>query len=198
MDKLYGAIAQYTADLAPYLEAIDDQMFKVATAWKEMYAFEAIGDHTDYASACFISAKIVEIVGLLTMTTDSENWCHVNYFASNPETIGTVIVSRKDDNNFSRVKETTMTVERIGRPALLITTGTREDYEVGENVEVCTLPQAPEGFSFIEPLLNHVPGSILASYIAALHNEPYFRAADSINKTSPYGHSVKSSKIEIF
>ena len=55
-------------------------------------------------------------------------------------------------------------VEGIGRPAWLITTGTREDYEVGEGVEVCTIPKAPEGFEFIEPMLNHVPDPF-ASYL---------------------------------
>ena len=189
---------EYTAAFAQYLEDIDDQAFKVAKAWENMPALEAIGDHTDFASAYFIAAKVVEVAGVLATTIDSENWCHVHYFATDRTNIGTVIVSTKEFNNFSRVKETMKSVEGIGRPAWLITTGTREDYEVGEGVEVCTIPKAPEGFEFIEPMLNHVPGSILASYLAALHDEPYFRAADSIHKTSPYGHSLQLSEVESF
>lgn len=194
---LYNAIGKYTADFARVMDDIDDQAFKIAVEWKDIVGLEAIGDFTDFASAYFISAKYVEVAGMIAMTTDSENWCHVNYFAHNPGKIGTVAVSTKRFANFGRVKETLMTVEKIGRPAFLITTGTREDYEIGERIEVCTIPEAPEEFGFIEPMLAYVPGAILASYAAALRNEPYFRAEDSINKTSAYGHTLKTSRIEI-
>lgn len=198
VDKLFAAILEYTAEFAKYLPEMDDQAFQIAQAWQNMPAMEAIGDYTDWASAYFIAAKVVEVAGVLATTIDSENWCHVHYFASDRRNIGTVIVSTKEFNNFSRVKETLRTVEGIGRPAWLITTGTREDYEVGAGVEVCTVPKAPEGFEFIEPMLNHIPGSIMASYLAALHGEPYFRAADSIHRTSPYGHTLRTSAIESF
>ena len=198
LDKLYDAISEYTANFEKYLENIDEQAFKVAKQWENISALEAIGDHTDFASAYFIAAKVVEVAGILATTIDTENWCHVHYFASDRKNIGTVVVSTKEFNNFSRAKETMVPVEGIGRPTLLITTGTREDYEVGEEVEVCTIPKAPNGFEFIEPMLNHVPGSILSSYLAALHDEPYFRGPDSIHRTSPYGHSVGLSEIESF
>lgn len=197
IESLFKGISTYTDSFSNALDRIDDQIFKTAAAWKDIVAVETVGDYTDFASAGFIAAKVVEVAGEITMATDSENWCHVNYFAHDPEKIGTIIVSTKEFPNFSRVKETVMTVEKIGRPALLITTGTGKDYGVGNGVVVCTLPKAPEGFEFIEPLLNHVPGSIFASYLSAIRDEPYFRAVDSINKTSPYGHSLKTSRIEI-
>lgn len=198
LEKLFEAISEYTATFAEYLDEIDEQAFKIAKAWENMYAMEAIGDYTDWASAYFIAAKLVEVAGIAATTIDSENWCHVHVFAADRKNIGTVIVSTKEFNNLSRVKETLRTVEGIERPAWLITTGTREDYEVGEGIEVCTLPKAPEGFEFIEPMLNHIPGSIMTSYVAALHGEPYFRAEDSIHKTSPYSHSLGWTEIEEF
>lgn len=197
IDNLYSAIEDYTADFANVLEDLDEIAFHTAQGWKDIKAVEAVGDYTDYASAYFIAAKIVEVAGVIATTTDSENWCHVNYFAHDPGRIGTVIVSIKEFANCSRIKETLMTIEKIGRPALLITTGTREDYAAGMGVTVCTLPKAPKGYEFIEPLLNHIPGSILASYISAMRAEPYFRAEDSIIKTSPYGSTLQTSKIEI-
>ncbi|HWS29398.1 MAG TPA: SIS domain-containing protein [Clostridia bacterium] len=197
LEALFDAIRTYTGEFAKALPKLDEQAFETAVAWKDNVAVEAIGDYTDFASAYFISAKFVEVAGMLAATTDSENWCHVNYFAHDPAHIGTVVVSTKRLANFGRVKETMMTVGGIGRPAFLITTGTKEDYLVGDAVTVCTVPEAPGDFGFIEPMLNYIPGALLASYAAALKDEPYFRAADSIHKTSACGHTVKSSKIVI-
>lgn len=196
-EELFQAIAEYTAEFGKIIDTIDDQVFKIALAWRDSVAIESIGDHTDYASAYFVSAKVVEAVGLIATTTNTEDWCHVNYFARNPKTIGTVVVSSHKFNNLGRVKETLRSAEAIGRPVLLITTGTGKDYEIGPGVEVCSLPECPEKYAFLTSLINFVPGSILASYLAALHDEPYFRAEDSVNKTSSIGHTLRTSQMEI-
>lgn len=196
-EELFDAVRTYTAGFGKELERMDEQMFAVARAWEDIVAVEAVGDHTDRSSAAFIAAKFVEVDGMMTAVADSENWCHVNYFAHTPEKLGTIVLSTRRFPNFSRVKETLVSAGGIGRKVLLITTGSREEYEVKENVTVCTIPEAPEGYGFIEPLLNYVPGAILASYISALHEEPYFRGKDSVHSTSAVGNTIGTSEITI-
>ena len=197
LESLFNAIRKYTADMADALERIDDQMFSTAVKWKDITAVETIGDYTDRASAAFIAAKYVEVDGMMATTVDTENWCHVNYFAHEPEKIGTVVVSTKHFSNFSRVKETIMTVNCIGRASLLITTGTAQDYDIENQEDVCMIPEAPEGYDFIEPILNYIPGAILASYSAAIHDEPYFRGNESPQAVSKCGTTIKSSQIRL-
>lgn len=175
LDKLHDAIRAYTKTVAQQLERIDEDMFKLATLWKDFTAFEAVGDDIDASAASFIAAKIVEVAGIITTSTDSEDWCHVNYFAQNPQSIGTVVIADKYAANRSRIGETVHQAAAVGRPVLFISNGTKEDFGIQEDIAVCTMPDAPADYRFLSALFSYVPGAILASYIAALLEEPYFR-----------------------
>lgn len=198
VDGLMSAIREFTGSYAKVLDSIDSQIFELANAWKGFKKFESVADDINYSSAYFIGAKFVEVCGIMTATMDAEDWCHVNFFAHDPEITGTIVVASKGENDRSRIAETIHQMRGVGRPVLLIADGGKADFGYeDEGVAVVTVPECPVGYEFMGPLLNYLPGSILASYVSKLIDEPYFRGPDSIQRTSPKGSSIGTSNIEI-
>ena len=78
---------------------------------------------------------------------------------------------------------------------LLLANGTKEDFGITADIEVCTLPDTPKGYEFISVLMNYLPGSILAGYIATLLNEPFFRGKVGVWKDP--GAPIFYSNIEV-
>lgn len=176
MEKLADAIRTYTKSYADILPELDEKMFKMADAWKEYDVVDTIADDINASTAKFIGAKFVEVTGAMYCYNDSEDWCHVNYFSHRPEKIGTIVIADKFDNNRTRIGETIHQAAGIGRPVFLISNGTQKDFGADENITELTVPCTPEGYEFLLPLLNFIPGAILASYVSELIGEPYFRA----------------------
>lgn len=195
VDEMAGAITAYTAAWQEKLAAIDEQMFTLAQNWKDFNAFDFIGDDIQFASAFFMAAKIVETCGKMTQTDDAEDWCHVGFFQRDPHHIGTTVVANVHDNDRSRIGETIRQAAGIGRPVLLVANGSKEDFNITADVTLCRVPDAPEDFAFLLPMLNYVPGAILAGYISALTNEPFFRGGGVW--AQPGNSSIRTSNIEI-
>lgn len=195
LSNLEKAISDYSGAYEPILERIADQMFELAKDWKDYTSYDFIGDDIEYCSAFFSAAKMVEVVGSITNVDDSEDWCHVSYFQKNPNCIGTMIVADKLANDRSRIGETVKQAAGIGRPVVLVANGTKEDFDIVADVAVCTVPEAPEGFEFLLPMMDYLPGAILAAYISALKEEPYFRGGGVWANSE--AQTIRSSKIEI-
>lgn len=196
-EELCRAIASYAAAYKNTFEDMDSLMFREAIRWKDDVGNEAVGDASLYATAAFIAAKFVEAAGKMTHATDSENWCHVNYFRHDPEKSGLVLVANAGDNNHSRMVETLGQASKIGRNCILITDTDRETYGVPEGVTVCRVPEAPKGYEFLSPLLNYIPGTLLAAYVASLCGETYFRDEHSLQKQSSVGSTIGNSEVVI-
>lgn len=197
LGKLMEQVEALTADYGRRMDVLDDQMFSLAGSWKDQEGVETVGDSTSYATACFVSAKYVEAVGMMAAAADTENWCHVNYFRHHPGKIGVILTAKEGEPNRSRVLETISQAEGIGRPVLLVTDGDKETYGVKGAAAVCTVPKAPEGYEFLAPLLNYIPGTLLAAYVAAYREEPYFRGPDSGQQRSAVGCTIKDSVIRV-
>lgn len=149
---------------------IDDHMFRMGTVWKDYKKFEVVGDWGEAFSAQFVEEKFIECGGVHTTHADSEDWCHINYFLRDPETIGTIFLTHFQDPSFDRMLYTIRSAADIGRPSLVVT-----DAEVTffpETAEVCRIPSAPEGW--MTPLMDFIPGSLLASYVAACAGKLFF------------------------
>ncbi|MFR2846000.1 MAG: hypothetical protein ACLTC4_02175 [Hungatella hathewayi] len=134
-------------------------MFALAGRWKEHRAVETVGDSTSFATSYFVGAKYVEAAGMMASTTDTEDWCHVNYFKHDPELLGVIVTAHGGEPNQSRVLETISQAEGVGRPVLLVTDESKEEYGVKGRAEVCTVPKAPAGYEFLAPLLDYLPGT---------------------------------------
>ncbi len=196
MDNLADAIRTYTKSYAAILPQIDEKMFRLAIQWKDYATIETIADDISASTAMFIGAKFVEVAGIMAPHIDSEDWCHVNYFSHAPEKIGTIIVADINDNNRTRIGETIHQAAGIGRPVLLIANGTGKDFGVSEEMTELVVPDAPKNYEFLLPLLNYIPGSILASYVSELIGEPYFRAGTGHWGDEGVG-TIKSSQVII-
>lgn len=195
MDELFEAIRSLTEQYGQRMEEIDSQVFETACCWRDITTIEGIGDDVDLSGIRFILAKCVETAGISAVYTNSEDWCHVNYFASDPDKIGTVVLSSSYFQNVSRIKETLYSASSIGRPILYISD--QPQNLTGKNVTVVTIPSAEAHFGFLNGLLNYIPGALLASYLAALNNETYFRENDSPQHLSQTGNTIAGSKIMI-
>lgn len=195
MDEMARAITEYTAAYAPLLEGMDDQMFTLAQTWKDFKSYDFIGDDIQYCTAFFDAAKIVEVAGGMTNVDDSEDWCHVPFFQKGPDKIGTMVIADRFANNKSRIGETISQAAGVGRPVLLVANGTKDDFGVTADINVCTVPEAPEGFPFLTVLMNYIPGAILAGYLSTLTGEPFFRGGGVWNE--PGNNTIRTSKIEV-
>lgn len=196
MDKLADAIREYTKSYEALLPEIDEKMFELAKTWKDYTSIDTIADDIDASTAMFVEAKFLEVAGILSTYSNSEDWCHVNYFSHNPEKIGTIIVADKYANNRSRIAETVHQSVGIDRPVLLIANGCKKEFGITEEITHITVPEAPKGYEFLLPLLNYIPGSILASYVSALLDEPYFRAGKG-HWNDEGVNTIKSSKVVV-
>lgn len=203
--RFKNAVTDYVKSFeGEVLETIDNQMFALASKWKAFERFDFVGDGVEYGSAFFGAAKFLECNGAAVSVDDSEDWCHINYFVKNPETVGTVIMADVDSPSYGRIVETVNSAHRIGRPVLVVTNGEGQSFD--EGVEVCVLPKTPEGFSFLTPLMDFIPASILAGYLAALNGEPFFRRFKlpdgELVTDTPFANrdcmTLGNSKIEIY
>ncbi len=176
---------------------IDDRCFELAKTWKDLRAVDFIGDYADYATAFFGSAKVIEAYGGYTTYDDSEDWCHINYFLRDPETIGRVVVANSETESFNRLKETMVAIEQLKSPTIVITDAPKSEFP--ESFEVFSLPK-PKYF-WMNPLLQHIPFDFIPGYIAELKGVAHFRRdlPEIFDKPRLDGieNRIKASKIEI-
>lgn len=161
------AIRSYVGSYRERLERIDGQIFELAQKWKNLTQFDFIGDDVEYGSAHFGAAKFLECTGCVVSVDDSEDWCHINYFIGSPEKVGTIVMADKNQASFGRIQETVASAVHIGRPVLVVTNAAASEFEPG--AVVCTLPDVPERFEWMFPLMDHIPVALLAGYLSVLH-----------------------------
>ncbi len=154
------------------LDEYDDQAFELAKCWTDLRCIDFIGDYADFATAYFGSAKVIETYGGYTTYDDSEDWCHINYFLAQPETIGRVVITNKSTPSFGRMSETLAAVKSLGSPCMVVSDGVKDDFPDG--FEVFTTP-TPKYF-WMNPLVQHIPFDLVSGYIAAFKGETAFRA----------------------
>ncbi len=203
-DEIQLAIRTYVENVGKELHKIDAMMKELAEEWKNFTQFDFIGDDVSYGSAFFGAAKFLECNGCAVTIDDSEDWCHINYFLKDPTHIGTVIMADKHAPSFSRVQETIGSAVAIGRPVLVVTNAEKDAFAPG--AKVCNLPDTPEGYEWLMPLMDYCPASLLAGYIAQLQNVPYFRhdctdnGKPDLNNPFVTGDcfTMSKSKVEIY
>ena len=83
----------------------------------------------------------------------------------------------------------------IGRPTLFIANGSEEDFGIHGSVTLCRVPDAPKGHEFLLPMLNYVPGAILAGYLSTLTGEPFFRGGGVWSQ--PGNNTIRTSSIQV-
>lgn len=179
------------------MDRVDEEMYALAQIWKDYLGFDFVGGGADFATAYFGTAKFFELCGSLNCLNDSEDWCHIDYFQTKRNQLGTTAVASQGCASFSRTLETIGSMSKSDRNVLVVT-----DAQAGlfpENVTVCTLPGAK--FDFINPLGNFLPLFMLGNYICLARGYEYFGGMDASNPLfSQEGgvNTIKSSQIQLF
>ena len=165
------AMLDYAHQIQNHVEAYAKQAEDISETWQHLRCYDFIGDYADYATAFFGSAKVIESFGGYTTYDDSEDWCHINYFLTQPETIGRVVVTNKTTPSYGRVQETIEAIKMLESPLVVVTDAPAEEFPA--NAEVFTTP-APKYF-WMAPIGQHVPLDLIAGCIAVRKGEEAFR-----------------------
>lgn len=167
-----AGLVEYVMAYQPHIQRIDGEMLALAQQWKSFEKIEVVGDGAGLFSAQFVEEKFIECAGVQTSHTDSEDWCHINFFLRRPENIGTVFQVGGRAPSFDRVQESIRSAAAIGRPVLVVSDAAKEDFD--SRVCLCQIPPAPEKYSWLLPVMDFIPGALLAGYCAAAAGKLFF------------------------
>ena len=188
------AILDYADAWAAIIDDVDNRAFELAKTWKDLRCVDFVGDYADYATAFFGSAKVIECYGGYTTYDDSEDWCHINYFLREPQSIGRVFILNSDTPSFGRIKETLAAVEQLGSPCIVVTDAPASEFPA--SFTVFTTPKAK--YFWLSPLMQHLPFDFVSGYIAELLGiENFRRDMDVFKNAARDADRIRGSKIEI-
>ncbi|MGI6069216.1 MAG: SIS domain-containing protein [Blautia sp.] len=178
--------------LEAMLPEMDAACLKVAKEWKDFPCYDFVGSGFDYATAWFGHAKILEATGKFAMHINAEEWFHLNFFARDARHMGTVVVGNTTSPGLSRTKEMVKYANVLKRPLVVITDGTKEDFD-GEEAIYIRVPSPKYPISM--PLTHFAPVCLIAGYISALIGEKYGRGCEGDWEFAQGGAGVKNSEI---
>ncbi len=186
-------IVSYTERFMEDFEVIDDQMFAEAERMKALTRFEVIADGNEGFSAQFVEEKMIECSGVYCDHTNSEEFAHISYMYRRPGDFGTIVMIQEKDPSFGRMKDTIIGALAQHRPTLIVTDADPDRFAfdpkipdmpfempaIGYNSRAaagkpafCRIAKAPE--PWMTPLVDFIPGSLLAGYHAAVNEKKYF------------------------
>ena len=193
-NHMVDAIGAYGEAYRPLLPEMSERARHIANEWEKLRCYDFVGDYADYATAFFGSAKVIECFGGYTTYDDSEDWCHINYFLRDPATIGRVFIANSDTPSYGRLLETLKAVKQLTSPCIVVSDSAASAFPSG--FEVFTTPK-PE-YSWLSPLMQHLPFDYVAAYIAGLKNVEFFRNNDPLFEgIYSSADRIRNSKIEI-
>lgn len=163
----------------------------IADKWKDFPCYDFVGSGFDYATAWYGQAKILEATGKFAMHINTEEWFHLNFFARDAKHMGTVVVGNTISPGLSRTKEMVHYANVLGRPMVVITDGTKEDF--GEETTYIRVPLPKYPVSM--PLTQFAPVALIAAYISEAIGEKYGRGCEGDWAFADGGAGVKNSEI---
>lgn len=142
---------------------------KLAADWKDAKEFVFAGSGPNFGIALFTAAKVLEASGDPALGQDTEEWCHLQYFAKDVNTPTFAITAAERD--LSRVTEMVVAAKAIGRRVVVIAPKTA--------LELTKLADAAFTFSPVREMFSHlvtqIPGLLFAAYRSEVVGEPFFR-----------------------
>lgn len=178
--------------LRELLPEMDEKCEMIAEQWKDFPCYDFIGAGFDYASAWFGWAKILEATGKFAMHINTEEWFHLNFFARDAKHCGTVVFANTTNPAMSRTKELLKYANELHRPLVVVTDGTKEDFN---NEEAVYLRVPASKYPILMPLTHFTPVCLIASYISVLIGEKYGRGCEGDWSFCQGGYCVKNSEI---
>lgn len=195
-EAVLAQIESYCASYTGLVDTWNTELRTVAEAWKDLACYDFIADGSDFATALFGAAKVSECFGGRATYDDSEDWCHINYFMRNPETIGRVMICNENAPTFGRCLEALHAIEQLESPCIVITDADESLFP--KNMHIIRTPKTE--LTIASALMQHVPLGLLFGHIGALRGVQPFRADDPAYavtdaKVKSFGCGIKDSKI---
>lgn len=168
-----GVVRKQILGLADALEQTiadcDDAALKLAQDWKDAAEFVFVGGGPNFATALFSAAKVLEASGDPALGQETEEWCHLQYFARAVDTPTFIITAA--DRDYSRALEAAVAAKTIGRRLAVV--APKDAAELVKLADaLLPIPRVAEMFS---PLVAAIPGELFAAYRADVIGEPFFR-----------------------
>jgi glucosamine--fructose-6-phosphate aminotransferase (isomerizing) len=180
--------------LKTLLPEMDTTMVAVAEQWKNFHNFDFIGAGFDEATALFGMAKVFEATGDFATEVNAEEWLHMNFFMNHPNQIGTVLIATANNPAFSRVREVADYAIRLGRPLVIITDGTKDDFG-GIPATYVQVPKTEHWAT--QPMIQFIPICLLFGYLMAMKGEKPGRGCSGPWSFSQGAACVRNSEIVI-
>lgn len=180
--------------LLALLPEMKSECEKVAEDWKDYTCYDFVGAGFDYATAWLGYAKILEATGKHAMHINTEEWFHLNFFAREARTLGTVVVANTTNPAHSRSMELVKYANVLHRPLVVITDGDANDFD-GEEAVYIKVPKTK--YPITMPVTHFTPICLIASYISEIIGEKYGRGCEGDWSFAKDGAGVKNSKIII-
>lgn len=191
--KAYRMDVKHSAEkLAAALPAMDEKVYSIAQKWKDFPGFDFVGAGTDYASAWYSHAKMIEAAGRYSMHINTEEFLHLDFFLENCEHTGTVAFIDDANASMGRMKETLHYMQVMERPLMVVTDA--DGLDVPEDALV-KIPQTE--YEITSPIMSFIPGALLAGYISAFSGEPYSRGFRTHWQFAKDASAIHKSQIEI-
>lgn len=200
-----GSVQELRKHLMPYhklvmdeFDQLDKACAQAAEQMKDSLGFEVVGDGPLFACGEFVSAKYAETAGEKCTVIDSENYFHVNNLLCPSNAYGTMLLAYSDERNIDRIAAVANSAAgKAGRKVLLICDKAPQEIGITESVSFCPIPLPEKEFRFIGLLYAYLPGSLMASYQAALHGATYFFNSGFDLKENPSVFTIATSEITV-
>ena len=180
-------------ELEKLLPSLCGHMQELAEGWKGMEAFDFVGTGIDYAAAWYSHAKVFEAIGKYAMHINSEEWLHMNFFMRNVDRIGTVVFAARENPAMSRTREMIHFAKELGRPMLVVTDGTEEDF--GVKTVYAKVPHTKYRMNLA--LTEYVPVNLLCAYLMDLLGEEDGRGCKGVWKIADGAKCIRESETVI-
>jgi glucosamine--fructose-6-phosphate aminotransferase (isomerizing) len=178
-----------TADaIEATIEAVHDRTRQLAEEYAGENSYVFLGDGPNYATALFSAAKVIEAAGRHAMGQDTEEWAHLQYFASVETGTPTFIIS-PGYRAHGRAAELLGQMGRIGRARVAVVP---EGDEAVAPLADRVLPVHGTTREAFTPMVYAVAGELFAAHLSDVVGEPPFRRTTAAYEQ---GNDIRISQV---
>lgn len=170
------------------VEAINDKTRQLAETLADEKSYVFVADGPNYATALFSAAKVIEAAGRHAMGQDTEEWAHLQYFASIENLTPTFLIS-PGYRGHNRVAELISSMERIGRITVAVVPDGDSAVASHATHVLPVVGTVREAFS---PMVYAVAGELFSAHLSDVVGEPFFRRT---NATYEAGNDIRVSQV---
>lgn len=169
----FHSIGKEICSYAEALEAMAPSLLSKTDAFAKQnyqnWQLDLIADGNLETLSEYLRALYCKEGGFLCSVSDSEEWCHVNFWCLKRTNIATICACPENSPAFSRFAETMSTVHRLERPYLIITDATGDAFY--PDTVICQMPPIKKENWFLSSLFFHIPAVAALNTIKKLRLE---------------------------